>query len=314
MNKLIKWLLEGDVTVQYLTYRDLLGKERTDLYDRTNQEGFGKRLLDHCKEDGHWGGGYYRQKWISTHYTLMTFRRLNVKPETKITRAINLILHDYYHEKTEDCPKPWRLNDICMNGMLLYVFAFYKVEEPRLKIMIDYILTQQMPDGGYNCQYNYKHYKPHHSSLHSTLSLVEGLTEYINQGYTYRIDEVKKQREDAIEFILMHRLYKSDHTGEIINQRFLRLSFPPRWFYDILKALDAFREADIPYDERMEDAIESIMAKRRKDGTWPVQQKYSGQVYFDLEKTGSSSRINTLRVLRVLKHFKPEVYDEIMNE
>jgi hypothetical protein len=34
-----------------------------------------------------------------------------------------------------------------------------------------------------------------------------------------------------------------------------------------------------------------------------VQAKHSGQVHFDMEKTGTPSRWNTLRALRVLDHF-----------
>ena len=55
----------------------------------------------------------------------------------------------------------------------------------------------------------------------------------------------------------------------------------------------------------MEEAIEVILKKRRKDGSWPVQNKHAGKVHFDMEKTGGPSRWNTLRVLRVLLHFKP---------
>jgi hypothetical protein len=42
-----------------------------------------------------------------------------------------------------------------------------------------------------------------------------------------------------------------------------------------------------------------IEKKRRRDGIWPVQQKYTGRVHFDMEATGKASRWNTLRVLRV---------------
>jgi hypothetical protein len=33
------------------------------------------------------------------------------------------------------------------------------------------------------------------------------------------------------------------------------LSYPSRWRYDILRALDYFRAAGVDYDRRMEDAI-----------------------------------------------------------
>jgi len=75
---IIKWLLDGDIAIQYQTYRDLLGEEKTDLRERISKEGFGKELLSRQQENGHWGGGYYHYKWINTHYTLMELRRLTL--------------------------------------------------------------------------------------------------------------------------------------------------------------------------------------------------------------------------------------------
>jgi hypothetical protein len=83
----------------------------------------------------------------------------------------------------------------------------------------------------------------------------------------------------------------------------LRLSYPSRWRFDILRALDHFQAAHIPYDERMQDALGVLQKKKRKDNRWPLQAKHPGQVHFDMEKTGEPSRWNTLRAWRVLKHF-----------
>ena len=54
-------------------------------------------------------------------------------------------------------------------------------------------------------------------------------------------------------------------------------------------------------DERHGDALDLLRKRRRRDGTWPVQQRYSGRVWFDMERTGGLSRWNTLRALRVLR-------------
>jgi hypothetical protein len=91
-------------------------------------------------------------------------------------------------------------------------------------------------------------------------------------------------------------------TGEIINKRWLLLSFPPRWFYDILRALDYFRISGIDPDSRMDEAVQVIAEKRRSDGTWPLQGRHPGKVHFEMEEgSGRPSRWNTLRALRVLR-------------
>ena len=86
--------------------------------------------------------------------------------------------------------------------------------------------------------------------------------------------------EQAREFLLQHRLFRSHRSGEIIDQKMLMLSYPSRWKYDILRALDYFHFAGVKYDERMRDALDVVIKKRRKDHKWPVQAKHPGQTHF----------------------------------
>ena len=301
--QLISWLLERDVSVQYQVHRDLLGIEKPELQEHIATEGWGAKFLSFRKEEGHWGRGFYQVKWISSHYTLLDLKHLGISPSNqKIRESIDFIAQN--HKSKDGGVNPSRIieeSDICVNGMFLNYACYFKIEERILISIIDHVISHQMTDGGFNCQKN----RPGavHSSLHSTISILEGILEYIRNGYTYRVAELKKIEEEAREFILMHRLFRSDRTGEIINKKMLMLSYPSRWFYDILRALDYFQFAKVNYDPRMQDALDVLMKKRRKDGKWPVQAKHSGLVHFDMEKTGQPSRWNTLRALRVLKHF-----------
>ena len=302
-NPTIRWLLEGDVSVQYQGYRDLLGEERPELQARIATEGWGARFLSYRHLDGHWGRGFYQPKWISSHYTLLDLKHLGIVPDHPAIRASVAQIAaeqkgpDGGINPSQTIPE----SDVCVNGMFLNYAAYFGLPENVLHSIIDFVISMQMPDGGFNCQMN----RPGavHSSLHSTISLLEGILEYAKNDYTYRLDELQKMASDSCEFILQHRLFRSDYTGEIINKRFLMLSYPSRWFYDILRALDFFQFARIPYDPRMQDALDILLQKRRKDGTWPVQARHSGQIHFEMEPTGKPSRWNTLRALRVLRHF-----------
>jgi hypothetical protein len=53
----------------------------------------------------------------------------------------------------------------------------------------------------------------------------------------------------------------------------------------------------------MRPAIEVLQRKQNKIGTWNTQAKYPGQVHFEMEKAGKPGRWNTLRVMRVFKHY-----------
>ena len=197
-----------------------------------------------------------------------------------------------------------QLSDLCINGMFLNYASYFNASEKDLKSVVDCILSQIMPDGGFNCRSN--RYKTVHSSLHTTLSVLEGITEYEINQYNYRLKELINAKKSAIEFILLHQLFISDRTGEIINKDFLKLTYPRRWRYDILSALDYFQHARIQWEDRMKPAIQVLIKKQNKDSTWNTQAKHPGQVHFEMEKAGKPSRWNTLRAMRVFKHFEIE--------
>jgi hypothetical protein len=303
-HQIIDWLLAGDVSVQYQVRRDLLREEKPELQKRIATEGWGKRFLNARKPNGHWGRGFYQVKWISTHYSILDLKHLNIAPTPReIEETIAIILRE---NKSEDGGiNPARQipqSDVCINGMFLNYACYFQTDESDLHSIVDFIISEQMPDGGFNCEST--RYNPVHSSLHTTISILEGIQEYFTNGYDYRRSELERMAAEARKFILQHRLYLSDRTGEVIDKRFLMLSYPSRWKCDILRALDYFRAAGIEYDERMQPALDVLHKKQRKDGTWPVQAKHPGKVHFDMEQTGKSSRWNTLRALRVLNHFE----------
>jgi hypothetical protein len=301
-DQLIYWLLEGDPSIQYQTYRDLLEVNKKSLQNKISIEGWGAKYLSLQNINGHWGKAFYQPKWTSTHYTLLDLRNLCISPNLRlIKKLIESILkkemdHNYINKYEMLVNK-----DICINGMVLNYASYFKVEENLLKPLLDYLLENQMSDGGFNCQSPRK--GADHSSLHTTLSVIEGLHEFRKNGYKYRSSEIMEIESQCIEFILQHRLYKSDKTGKVINPNFTRMPYPTRWKYDILRCLDFFQYVDISYDVRMSDAIELLLSKRDTNGYWKLHANHPGAIHFEMEKAGQPSRWNTLRALRVLKHY-----------
>ena len=303
-NSVIEWLLEGDVSIQYQTYRDLLQLNKNDLQNRIENEGWGADFLSRQNKNGHWGTDFYQPKWTSTHYTLLDIKNLAISPRLmQIKKTIEFICKQYKAADGGINPgKTITRSDLCINGMFLNYACYFGAEEDHLRTIVDFILSLQMPDGGFNCKINRS--GAVHSSLHTTISILEGIQEFEANKYRYRVEELKKVRDESIEFILEHRLFLSSTNGSIIDKKFTLLSFPSRWKYDILRTLDFFQKAQISYDTRMDDAVSILISKKNKNGKWPLQAKHPGQTHFDMEKTGSESRWNTLRALRVLKYYK----------
>ena len=300
---IIEWLLNGDPAIQYQVHRDLLGQDRPDIRARIATEGWGAEYLKRRNPDGSWGERFYQPKWTNSHYSLLDLRTLCIDPAHPLIRAS--IADVIASLKGPDggilCAPSNTASDVCLNGMFLNYASYFGMPEADLGSIVDFLLAEHMADGGFNCRSNRS--GAHHSSLHSTVSVLEGVQEYADNGYRYRLGELQQAAAAAREFVLLHRFYKSDRTGQIIRKDFLQLSFPPRWYYNILRALDHFRAAAAPWDDRMADAVAVLLSKRRADGRWPAQAPRPGKVHIRMEKAGQPGRWNTLLALRVLKSY-----------
>jgi hypothetical protein len=180
--------------------------------------------------------------------------------------------------------------------MVLSIASHFEYDDDRLDTIAEHLLEQQMPDGGWNCR---RSSGATHSSVNTTISVLEGLRLY-EVFRRRRVVTMRRAQQRGREFLLAHRLFRSHRTGKVIKPIFTRFAFPPRWHYDILRALDHFRSVDAPRDERLADAIDVVRRTERADGRWVLDHAYPGKTYFQLERVGAPSRWNTLRALRVL--------------
>src|SRR5437867_9774938 len=104
---------------------------------------------------------------------------------------------------------------------------------------------------------------------------------------------------------LERRLFRRKSTGAVVDPAWLQFSFPTRWHYDVLRALEYFRAAGDPPDPRVDEAIDLLRSKQQSDGTWLLENTHPGAVHFALDDgDGRPSRWNTLRALRVLRWYE----------
>ena len=299
---LVDWLKSGDPAIAFQTKRDLLDFEDHALQREISHKGWGDQILRLRNSNGHWGDSFYFPKWTNSHYTLLELKHLCFPTDhPDIQRTIEIILDT---EKKPDGgigPGQTIRSDVCVAGMFLNYAAYFQAAESQLESIIDFLLDESMPDGGFNCQSNRS--GAHHSSMHSTISVLEGFLSLKQNGYHYRASEIQYRVEQSEAFLLQHRLFKSDKTGDVIHPGFLTFSYPARWKYNILRALDYFQAADVPWDDRMQDAIDVIQSKRKPEGHWMTAAHHPGQRHFDMEPSRSPSRWNTLMALRVLKKY-----------
>ena len=302
----IQWLLAGDPAIRWQVMRDLLDAPEVEWQAEQRQmlsRGWAADLLSRQNADGGWGEGVYAPKWTSITYTLLGLREMGLPGDCEPAQRGARVMIGKLLGETRDADFLRRLAacDRCIVGMILETSVYFGLEDERVEAIIENLLAEQMPDGGWNCRRHRKPY-PHHSSFHTTLNVLDGLQDYLeihpNAPLSAKVDAVER---DARELLLAHHLFKSDKTGQVIHENFARISYPHRWFYDFLRGLEHFARAKAPRDPRLQDGIDLLRQYQTPDGRWRNQVRHSGKIFFTLEPGRDPSRWNTLRALRVLR-------------
>ena len=311
----LDWLLDSDPAIRWQVLRDLadapaeiVAAERA----RVANEGWGARLLALQGEDGQWEGGALfpsktaksghgerpkGQPWTATAYSLVLLRDFGIDPQCdKVRRAVAQIRQ---HCRWEHAGQPFFSGEVepCINGMVVALGSYFAED---VDGVVARLLGEQLEDGGWNCEVENGSVR---SSFHTTLRVLEGLVAYERTaGGSVETNAARRRGE---EYLLERSLFRRKSTGAVVHPDWLSFSFPPRWHYDVLRALEYFRTVGDSPDPRVAEAIDLVRSKRQPDGRWLLENSHPGAVHFALEDgDGRPSRWNTLRALRVLRWYE----------
>jgi hypothetical protein len=299
------WLLDA---IRWQVLRDLTDAGPDEVAAeraRVATEGWGAELLALQDAHGRWDGGTYRPGWVdeskpffdawtATHFSLQLLREFGLDPGSEqARRAVGLVRDNvrwdangalYFDGETEPC----------INGIALATGAYFGQDVDGI---VDRLLDDQLPDGGWNC---WAEFGATVSSFHTTICVLEGLLAFEQAGGSS--DGATEARRRGEEYLLERQLFRRRTTGDVIDPRFTMFSFPPYWYYDVLRALDHFRSTGSRPDERCADAIDLVASKADAEGRWPLENTHQGPTHLEMEgPDGFPSRWNTLRALRVLR-------------
>ena len=297
---IIAWLLRGDPAIRWQTLRDLCGETPEAVAaerDRVASEGWGRALLERQAPQGWWGGPH-EEGWMISMDALALLREMGLDPSSPQARAaIDRVKSNLTWETLGNRPYFEGETEPCINGAIL---AFGSYFGERCDAIVERLLSGQLADGGWNCEAP----PSTRSSFHSTIRVLEGLLEYERRWGA--LPEITAARARAHEYLLQRRMFKRLSTGEIVDRKWTRFAFPTLWHYDVLRGLEYMREADVR-DERLAEAIGVVRARRHQNARWPMNHLHEDRLGFPLEtETGSASRWNTLRAMRVLKWYETD--------
>jgi hypothetical protein len=304
----LKWLLDSDPAIRWQVMREFTGEAPdaiTAERSRVATEGWGAQLLAAQSPAGNWGGpklSAFRpdlpeedRDLLFTLYTLVVLKDLGLDPADKQARKmIDRVHKRLVFRRLNNRPFLHGETEPCINGRILGVGSYFK--EPN-HALANRLLDEQLEDGGWNCESP----KSRRSSFHTTICVLEGLLEYERATREGAITKARKRGEN---YLLERRMFRSLRTGEVVDKRWLRFSFPTFWHYDVLRGLDYLRDAGIEPDSRVSDAIEIVIKRRHQNGRWPLNLLHPERTPLEMETgVGRASRWNALRALRVLRWY-----------
>jgi hypothetical protein len=306
----IQWLLDSDPSIRWQVMQDLTGAPADEVAAeraRVATEGAGARLLALQAPDGRWGGTAWNRGWNSTMHVLMLLREMGLDPASdQARRAVGLVRDRVTWQgcgPQEADDNPFFAGEVepCINGQVGAVGAYFRQD---VRGIVDRLLAEQLPDGGWNCEAANGSTR---SSFNTTICVLEALFEHERAvGASPKVTGARLRGQD---YLLERRMFRRLSTGEVINDRkgnhnWTRFAFPTWWHYDVLRGLEYLRRAGVVPDERVAEAIDLVASKRDGDGRWPLETRHAGEMPVETDEgEGRPSRWNTLRALRVLNWY-----------
>lgn len=294
---IIQWLIDADPAICWQAMRDLTDASSETVAaarSRIPHQGIGAKILTAQGVDGAWHRND-EPDWLPTLVSMQLLRLTGAEPADPLVKSAMERLQNGFRWADDLGGKRFSEGETepCINGNALAASSYFGYPS---RALAERLLDEQLEDGGWNCEAP----KSSRSSFHSTICVLEGLLEYEHAaGGSPRILAARKVGED---YLLKRSLFRRLSNGEVVDPAFLNFGFPPRYCYDVLRALEYFRNAGTNPDPRMDQALGVIENRRRPDGRWLLDATHNEALPFPfVEKVGEPSRWNTLRALRVLR-------------
>lgn len=294
----IDWLLDADPSIRWQVLRDLTDASAdavTTERARVAREGWGAQILASQDADGRWGGGTFFPRGVGTFDTLHLLYLLGLDPASDEARRAIAPVHEAARWDYDPNLRFWEGEvEPCINGRVVAIGSYFGQDVRRV---VDRLLTEQMADGGWNCEQENGSTR---GSFDTTINVLEGLLEF--ERATGANDGVSEARLRGEAYLLDRRLLRRVSDGEIPEPGWMDTGFPYSWHYNLVRVLDYFRSARPAPDVSMSEALDVVESKRDARGRWPLDRAYDERLVVDLGETpGQPSRSITLRASRILR-------------
>jgi hypothetical protein len=312
----IEWLLEEDQpAVRYRALVDLLGRKEDDPEVRATRARIGRVgwAADQLREQGpkgfweprepkdvkEWVNFLYFPFYRATNWRALVLAELGMDGRDPRIRKIADRVFEYKLRLSS--PFNFFHEEICISANTARMMTqFGQGDDPRVRMLYDWLLQDQREDGGWNCS----------QGTPGTLDAWEALAAFANLPKSKRSPRVEQAIERGAEFYLGRKLFEEGRK----YAPWFRIHYPNHYYYDILVGLDLLTRLGFGADRRLRPALEILRNKRRPDGTWVIDRLHPdtgpGTKYAPdpkttkplvIERPGKPSKWITLKALSVLQ-------------
>ena len=320
------WLLEEEnPSVRYFTLKDILDKSEEDTAVLSARQeimrtGVVRDILD-IQQDPAYLETYprfYTYKYKGLVWQLILLAELGAVLNPQIQEQCEYILrnvqeteHGGFSQHTAVKTGGGRISEVipCLTGNMVWsLLRFGYLDDPRLIKGIDWLTrymrfndgveqTPQVPP--------YNQYEMCWGRHTCHMGVVKALKAFSAIPAAQRTREVTDTIHEAVEFVLIHHIYKRSHNlNRVSKPGWLKFGFPLMYQTDALEILDILTKLGIQ-DSRMDEALAILLEKQDDMGRWSIENTYnSDRLLIPMGQKGEPSKWITLRAMRVLKRYQ----------
>jgi hypothetical protein len=240
------------------------------------------KLLAGQRSDGGFGVHPY-SKWTGSHWRLVSLVELGVSSNDRAAHAAAEDVLRWIAAPSKPLILDGReRRHASMEGNAVAVCCrLGMAKDPRVRHLVDVLLSAQWPDGGWNCD---RIPQASHSSFHESVAPIWGLVEYHRAtGDRGALESANR----AGELLLGHHIYVSSTSRQPIHAEWTHIHWPHYWHYDFFHGLRAVALLGRLADPRASEALAYLRSLRHGDGTW----RTGGRRYWNLPGRAVSAEV-----------------------
>ncbi len=308
----IPWLLGQDnPSVRYFALRDLLDRSQHDAEVIVAQKAIMtskpvKDILAAQYPQGYWikPGRGYSPKYRSTVWQLMFLADVGASPNEAIDKACRYVLENSFiaEESLFSASKAGTGTVNCLNGNLLRAFILLGYGDDPIVRKVAQALARRIGREGFDCRANASSAAKRSTWLPCAWGAIKALSAFGLIHPQERSSVINEAIEKGVDLLFSHKLRVADYPSRSgrTSPLWFKLGFPLAYSSDILEEADVLAQLGYGEDQRLQGAIEFVLAKQDEDGRWPLEHT-PDRTWTRFGKKGEPSKWVTLRALRMLK-------------